>query len=410
MASFRYQALNQEQQIATGDIQAETVLQAITELEARGLTVQSIGQLPEGVTGDSSGSVASELEIPAKPTSEPIEVDLAQAALYPRIKKILDGDKAFLPALRLYAEELPSQARQRRMRSLIRTIEAGDVTEATKTFPEHAEEWIPLLAAVETSQEPGSFLLEFVDRSRRQYVTPKDWWKALAYPTFVAGVAAVVIFVLMFFVLPTFDGIFNAFDAPLPTTTRVLVSLPKLLSGGWAIVIAVALLAMVIFLRRAPRAIPNFVNSKLDRLFPMRPARALLIGKLAQFTATLLDAGFSIPDALRVAALGIDRRNVRSATSNLASTYNAPLVPQNQAPLQRLTASFEHAIRADMDLSSRVQLLKQIGQCHVECAKSRQLWSGGVVGPIAICVIGLFVAWTVFALFLPMISLIDVLT
>ena len=43
MPYFRYQAVNAEQQVVSGELFADSVSQAIAQVEAEGLAVQSIG-------------------------------------------------------------------------------------------------------------------------------------------------------------------------------------------------------------------------------------------------------------------------------------------------------------------------------------------------------------------------------
>ena len=49
MPHFRYQALNAQQQPIAGELEAESVSQAVSRLEAEGLTVQSIGYATPGI-------------------------------------------------------------------------------------------------------------------------------------------------------------------------------------------------------------------------------------------------------------------------------------------------------------------------------------------------------------------------
>jgi type II secretory pathway component PulF len=59
-----------------------------------------------------------------------------------------------------------------------------------------------------------------------------------------------------------------------------------------------------------------------------------------------------------------------------------------------------------MSPAVRVRLLREISTCHAERVRAGRSWTSGIIEPIAICVVGLVVGWTVLALFLPLVSLI----
>jgi hypothetical protein len=89
MAHFRYQALNAEQHAVAGELHAETVSQAIAQLESHGLTIQSIGYvLPD--SGWNSPAHVAGLAPPPEPRGDESNDDTAEmAALGPMRRKFL---------------------------------------------------------------------------------------------------------------------------------------------------------------------------------------------------------------------------------------------------------------------------------------------------------------------------------
>src|ERR1044072_2401396 len=103
MASFHYQALNEQQQLVTGVLDAESVAQALAELEAKGLVVQSCGYASSaGPTTSARG--AESLPQWTTPANHPADVPFGesaeQAALRTHLASVLERGAVLVPALR----------------------------------------------------------------------------------------------------------------------------------------------------------------------------------------------------------------------------------------------------------------------------------------------------------------------
>jgi type IV pilus assembly protein PilC len=72
-----------------------------------------------------------------------------------------------------------------------------------------------------------------------------------------------------------------------------------------------------------------------------------------------------------------------------------------------LTATVVYALGVEAPVASRIRLLREISSCHAERVRVGLSWTVGVVEPLAIVVVGVAVGWTVIALFLPLVRLIN---
>src|SRR4051812_17583259 len=117
MPQFHYQALNAAQQMIAGKLEASSVVQAIAQLEAEGLVVQSIGYAAPDAT-----------ETPALRTaiSPPIVAAVEQAALERHLAQVIERSRPLLPALHAYADEMPSGRYRRQFANMLEIIERGD--------------------------------------------------------------------------------------------------------------------------------------------------------------------------------------------------------------------------------------------------------------------------------------------
>lgn len=406
MPSFRYQALNADQRLVSGEVRAETVGQAISQLEADGLTVQSIGYA-SSASAPSEPVRAKAADVP--PKTEPLSTGVEQAVLHAHMQKVLEQGKPLVPALRAYADEMPSSGRRRQLQTVCRILDQGDAKEATAALSALPEYWIALLSSAASSNDPGRVLREFLEESQRTGELRRQWWLTLAYPVIVVGVAVAVLTLFSFLVIPAFRDVFDDFQLALHGLTRLILAVSLWITSGGAIVVPGVLFVLAVFLLNAHRLLPQSVAAWLGDCFGAVFGRSTSIAQFARFTADLLDAGIDIPNALRIAGFTIRRSRLRKAGWRLANDIEAGRGGQQSA--QRvLTATLLHAVQSDMPTSSRIRLLKEISCCHADRARNRLSWTQGVIEPVTICVVGVIVGVVVIALFLPLISLVDALS
>lgn len=125
--------------------------------------------------------------------------------------------------------------------------------------------------------------------------------KALFYPATVIVVALLVSAILLIFVVPQFEQVFQSFGAELPAFTQLIVAASKfMLSWWWAILFACigAVVAFVFFFKRSP----NFQHF-VDRMLLKIPVIGQVlhnasIARFARTLATTFKAGVPLVEAL----------------------------------------------------------------------------------------------------------------
>jgi type IV pilus assembly protein PilC len=404
MANFYYRALNADRQICSGEVQAESVQQAITLLEAQGLIVESIGY---------SSLDSSYIETPnaysAANTAPPV-TDIEQEALRLQMNRVLERGKAIVPALRAFLEELPSGRRRRQMSAVCNVLDRGNTDEAIKAVEMLPDYWIPMLSAAISSNDPGRVLREFLDESRRSDELRRQWWLTISYPLLVACVTALLLTAFSFLVVPIFRNMFNDFQIELPGPTVAMLEIASWITSGRILIVFALLVIIGAVLWRARRWMPQSFRCWISDRFGMPFRRSTALARLTRFTADLLEAELDIPSALRIAGFTTNGSRLGRAAWRLAGEIesgNPPKQPNHQRPL---TATVLHALRSDLSTASRIRLLREISSSYAERARIRLSWTQGIIEPLAIGVIGGVVGGAVVALFLPLVTLVQVLT
>jgi type IV pilus assembly protein PilC len=410
MPRFRYQALNADGQLITGGIEADGVQEAVAQLQSQGFSVQSIGFASSDSPIESAAPSApsrSTVKKTAAPPRRPDGESIERSVLRSHMSIILERGRAIAPALRAYAEEMPNGWQRRQLLAVCRILERGEPSEAADALSALPECWIPLLSAATSSADLGHVLHEFLTESRRTDELRQKWWLTLAYPLTLLGLVGVVLTALSIFVIPQFQEIFAEFQLELPEITFWVLSLASFLEK-WGVLILIFLAAVfVLLVLNANRLLPTSTFTWLADRLRAPFGRRTAIARFARFMADLLEAGVSMPEALRIAGFTVNRSAIRHGAWQLASDIETN-GDFSQLDYQRLlTATVAYALADDTPSASRVRLLREISDCHAERIRIGLSWTTGIIEPLAICVVGFAVGCVVVALFLPLVKLVN---
>ena len=402
MSNFRYQALNAQGQPVTGEVQAESVAQALAQLEAGGMTVQSIGYAtaePRPVPAARAGAAAG--WSPFGQVSE-------QAVLQLHLEKMIQRARVIAPALRANAEEMPAGSPRRQLLTVVRILESGRAVEAASAWRTLPGYWIPLLGAAASSQDPGQILREFLKESQRADELRRQWFLTLAYPLLVVSIAGAVLLLISWFVIPIFREIFTGFGLRLPAFTQLIFTISGWISGGQIFLAAAALIIAGAILLRAGQLLPVSWRDRLSDRLGTPLGRSTAIARFSQFTADLLEAELDLANALRFASVATRSPRVQRAAWRLAHDLETGSGGSTQQPYRPfLTATVLYALQSDLPATTRIRLLREVSGCHADRARTQLSWTHGIIEPILVVLIGGLVGAIVIALFLPLISLIQ---
>jgi type IV pilus assembly protein PilC len=144
--------------------------------------------------------------------------------------------------------------------------------------------------------------------------------KALTYPVMVIIVGIVVVIALMTFVVPTFAEQFAALDAELPAPTQVVMDISDFLlnNGGFLFLGLIALVIAWKLVMKVPAA--QFAFDKFMLKVP-KIGDLTIKSSTASFSrtlGTLLNAGVSVMDALKVVASTAGNKVVEQAIGKIS--------------------------------------------------------------------------------------------
>jgi type IV pilus assembly protein PilC len=129
--------------------------------------------------------------------------------------------------------------------------------------------------------------------------------KAMTYPISVLVIALIVTTILLIFVVPVFQEIFNSFGAELPKFTQIVIAISEFMQNYWYFGLAGIFISGYLF-KKAHLNSQSFRDS-LDRKILKIPVfgdvlKKAAVARYARTLSTTFAAGVPLPDALASAA------------------------------------------------------------------------------------------------------------
>ena len=212
--------------------------------------------------------------------------------------------------------------------------------------------------------------------------------------------------ILLYFVVPQFEGLFSSFGADLPAFTRMVVNLSKFVQAWWWLILG-AIGGIVAVIRYFNRTSANFRRGR-DRLLLRLPIIGKILHKaaLARFTRTLstmFAAGVPLVEAME---------SVAGATGNIVFQEAVMKMREQVATGQQLHLAMQD--RIDLFPNMAVQMIaigEESGSLDDMSAKVAEFYEAEVdnmvdnlstlLEPLIMAILGVLVGGLVTAMYLP---------
>jgi general secretion pathway protein F len=278
---------------------------------------------------------------------------------------------------------------------------AGGFAEFPRVFPEI---YRATISAGEQSGYLDAILERLADYTENRELLRQRVLGAMLYPIVLSVMCFAIVSGLLVFVVPKVVAVFEASRAKLPLMTRALIATSAFFReyGLWVIV-AVVIIVVVIM-----RSLRDPVNR---RRFHLLQLRLPLVGKLvrgfntARFTRTLsILSASSVPvlDALRIAGEVVTNLPMRDAVIEAAQRVREGAPIGRSLAISRLFPPMTiHLISSGESSGKLEDMLDRAAQSQDRELDGLLTALVGLLGPLLIVLMGLFVMGIVFAMLLP---------
>lgn len=232
---------------------------------------------------------------------------------------------------------------------------------------------------------------------------------AIRYPLFVMCFAALVMFIMVFFLIPQFAGMFSDFNAELPLLTRMVVGFSKFCvkNAGWCLGAVLALWAAGVYFKRYRKF--QYVLDFLKLKIPVIGKSIIHKSLLSAYCRTLgfmLAAGVNLKTSLEVTSQVVNHLIMSQAIDHINRRVVAGGTLSEEMRRQKiftgLSAKMTHVGERTGQLSSMLERTSQYYEDELEVTLNNLTT---MLEPMLIIFVGINVLIVVLALYLPIFHL-----
>ena len=227
---------------------------------------------------------------------------------------------------------------------------------------------------------------------------------AFLYPAFLLVLGVSAVFVLISFVIPRFNDLFESFGQSLPLPTQVLIALSDFFSQWWYVVLIVFagfVVACVVAIRR------ERVRFSLDRYLLKLPViGAMLIkvevARISRTLATMVSGGVRIVEALNITGRTAGNAVVRDSFHKIVQgTSVGETLADGFAKAEIYPPMMVNMIRTGEDSGQLPEMLTELAEIYEDEADRAVKGAVKLLEPALVLIMGAAVAGIVAAVILP---------
>jgi general secretion pathway protein F len=235
---------------------------------------------------------------------------------------------------------------------------------------------------------------------------------AMIYPVLMAGVAMVIVSLMMLLVVPRMTALFEDMGGELPMVTRILIFISELFGSTWFIGLPLTIAGVVWFRRyiNTEKGRPWWDRIKLRTPIFGPVVRLVAVARFGRTLATLLTSGVPVLSALEIVKTIVNNAILAEAIENarIAVREGESLA----VPLQRsglFPPMMTHMIAIGEKTGQLEPMLRNVADAYDSEVDARVTTLTAVMEPVMIVGMGLMVAFLVFAILMPMLKMNEVI-
>ena len=391
---FQWEGLNQKRATIKGELEAPSIAQARAVLRQRGIAVRKLKRKAKPLFARTKPIKSEDISFASRQMATMISAGIPIAQT---LRGIGTG------------HENPSL--EKLMIDLSRDVESGSsLSVALSKHPLHFNRLFTSLT--EAGEESGKLdtMLDRVATYNEKLEAIKSKIKsAMLYPAIVLAVAVIVTVLLLLFVIPQFEVLFQGIGADLPTLTRTIVTMSEWMQKYWYIFLGIIIVSVVAFIHFYKRS--KKMQFAMDRVLLRAPVIGTIIRKssLSRFARTLaiiFSAGVPLVEGMTTvgAATGnrvyekgtIDVKNEISTGRSLASSMEDTKLFPNMM-LQMVSSGEESG-----DLETMLEKVADFLEREVDDAVDSL---ASIIEPVMIVMLGTIIGTMVLAMYMPIFKL-----
>ena len=395
MPSFQYTARDAKGDLKTGSLEAANRDDVMTQLRQKRMNVVKV--VEQAKAKQKTGGA----------------ITMRDIVIFTRqFSTMINSGLPLVQALDILSKQSESPALSAVTRQVVFDVESGHtVADALAKHPKaFSDLYVNMVAAGEAGGILDTILMRLATFMEKNDALVRKVKGAMIYPGVIMSVAGGAILILLLFVIPVFQSMFESVGLTLPLPTRIVVGMSKFLTGYWYMVGGA--IAGLFYGIKTWYKTPDG-KLRLDRLMLQMPIlgdvlRKSAVSRFTRTLGTLISSGVSILDGLEITAKTAGNRVISDAImasrTSIAGgdTISAPLARSNVFPPMVISMIAVGEQTGGLD-----EMLSKIADFYdeeVDTAVSNLL---SLLEPVMIVFLGVVVGGMVVAMYLPIFDMIN---
>jgi len=230
---------------------------------------------------------------------------------------MINAGLPLVQALDILAKQSDNKVLTSTIQDVLYDVESGNTL--ADALREHPKIFTPLytnmVAAGETGGILDTILLRLATFLEKSDALARKVKGASIYPVVIGVVALAAILILLVFVIPTFETMFQSFGQALPLPTRIVLAMSDFVLGYWWAMILAGVGIVFAFRHWVSTAKGRLTFDRIMLKLPIigTLARKSAVARFTRTLGTLLSSGVSILDGLEITARTSGNRVIHDA-------------------------------------------------------------------------------------------------
>jgi len=325
---------------------------------------------------------------------------------------MIDAGLPLVQCLDILGQQQDNKAFQKIILQVRQDVEAGSsLADALRKHPQaFSDLYVHMVAAGEAGGILDTILQRLALYIEKAVKLKSQVRSAMVYPVAVITIAIVVIYIILWKVIPVFATLFESLGTQLPFLTQVIVNMSRFIGNFWwliGLVVAGAIFALRQYYQT------DAGRYQIDKLMLKMPVlggllRKIAVARFCRTLGTLLSSGVAILESLEITARTSGNAVIEEAILQVrkdveeGKTLAEPLARTEQFPpmVCQMVGVGEQTGAMDTMLSKIADFYEDEVDAAVEGMMS-------LLEPVMIAFLGVVIGTIVVAMYLPMFSLIS---
>ena len=421
MPIFRYEALDTTGQARTGEIESEDVARAVAQLSEQSLVILSI-ELVESSERTSSRAKSSTGQpsvagssIAGSSTAGTAAGDSSSLQVNRdyerRIDEVLKQPAELISLLEALAAEPASAGLRKQLNYLLQHLRRG--TDAEHFLrDERLCFWLPIVMSVDSGQDVDARYSQWLTQVLDERTRRLSLLATFSYPLVLAAVVILLLLPICIFIVPSFQSMFSEFGLRVPPPTQMLFAIADLVNYRSHYLILALIAGVSILIAFGYVWMTKSLGTRLfGWLIAGNSVHLVAMSRLTSVLAELLELGAPLSDAVLLAGRACRHNYFRQAAQRLAVELSEPGFRwENSRVAHNFPLTLRHAFSAGEGQQPSVPLIRELSQIYNYRVSARLGRNAGASSPLIVIGVGMVIAFTIIALFMPLVSMVTSLT